>query len=128
MSAKKVFVNVHMDSEASTARTQSAKTIAHFEVNACWQTRKRTVLLKQNATVRLGFEGDDCSIRQCPSDCHNTDKVDRGVCDSGICHCKQKYAGDDCSLFVGIKGKGRGPISAESLISAFHMYRYLRTS
>ena len=75
---------------------------------------------------KQGFEGDDCSIRQCPSDCHNDEKEERGLCDQGICHCKQKYAGDDCSLFVGIKGKGRGPISAESIVSAFHMYRYLK--
>ena len=53
MSAKKVFVNVHMGSAALTARTQSAKTIAHSEANVFWQTRKHTVLPKQNATVKL---------------------------------------------------------------------------
>ena len=54
-------------------------------------------------------------IRQCHQIATMT-KEERGLCDQGICHCKQKYAGDDCSLFVGIKGKGRGPISAESIV------------
>merc|ERR1711968_92034 len=74
---------------------------------------------------KIGFEGEDCSIRQCPNDCHNTEKEERGVCDNGVCLCKTKWAGDDCSLAVGKHGAGRGPVSAESLISAFHMYRYV---
>jgi len=72
-----------------------------------------------------GFEGDACDIRRCPNDCHNTDSEVRGKCERGVCKCFPKFAGDDCSLHVGKHKSTRGPISAESLVAAFHNYRYV---
>ena len=90
-----------------------------------WRTRKHTVLPKQNATVKLVLKAMIAALDNAHLTATIQTKKIVAFVIRGICHCKQKYAGDDCSLYVGIKGKGRGPISAESLISAFHMYRYL---
>ncbi|XP_027357118.1 leishmanolysin-like isoform X1 [Abrus precatorius] len=44
----------------------------------------------------LGFHGDDCSRRSCPSNCSGN-----GMClSNGICECKTGYTGIDCSTAV----------------------------
>ncbi|KAK9066693.1 hypothetical protein SSX86_014016 [Deinandra increscens subsp. villosa] len=44
----------------------------------------------------LGFDGHDCSIQSCPSNCNG-----HGTClKNGICECKDGFTGIDCSTVV----------------------------
>lgn len=49
---------------------------------------------------RLGFTGPDCSVRDCPSACHNN-----GVCVNGVCDCDKGYRGIACQERFVFNGK-----------------------
>ena len=42
-----------------------------------------------------GWQGEECNIRICKSNCSNN-----GICDNGTCLCSDNYAGEQCEVII----------------------------